>query len=170
MYPSVHADPYAADSVSTTAMVEIGKLYTHKGNLYKYLKNDGADAFVAGDVVGPHTNGTPGSATSATATWVDGGLGTVAKALGMACYACAAASYCYVLVVGPTTNDGTATGTALLSTDGGVAQGDWLVVDGGADPVDSADTAAAGEEHAAFGYALAADTSGNKVIAEINCL
>ena len=58
---------------------------------------------------------------------------------------------------------------ANITTDGGVAQGDSLVMDGGGTVGKVADTMADGEEECVFGNALAADASTTLSEARINC-
>lgn len=167
--PICHINPYDTGNNTSDAQATVGSLYTWNGSIYMYAKNAGSGAGVAGELCG-HFLTTPavGHATCVAAEWLDGTLGTVNPALGMVCVAWTAAYHAYILRDGYTTSDGTASGTALLKTDGGVVKGDYLVPEGGATPDGTVDTAVAGEEHGIVGYALDDDTAGSVVIAKLS--
>lgn len=168
--PICHCNPYDAENDWTdSTLASVGQEYTYGGATFMCVKNAGSGAGVAGELVGLFlTTPAVGEITAVAAEWIDGTLGTVNPALGMLTYASTAGRYCYILRKGWTTTNGRADGTAFLKTDGSVVKGDYLVPDGGATPDGVADTAAAGEEHAVFGYAIADDTAGSLVIAKVN--
>ena len=119
---------------------------------YRYCYNAGADTLAAGEIVGQHTNSTYGNVTGTVATFVDG-TSTCGLGLGMAMSAAPTLNYLWVQTGGA--ND------VAITTDGSVAEGDGLVVEGGASPDGTLDTMADGEEEMVIGVAIDADTSGS---------
>ena len=146
----------------TTQYHPLGTLVEDGRNVYMYVKNDSADtAGVAGKMACAMTAKSYGVVTMKESEVTAGGLGTVTKPMGIFMSALPIANYGWIQVRGVSTT---------LVTDGGVADGDALVCDGGATETFIADTAVAGEEHAVIGHALAADSSANVVTARVNFL
>lgn len=170
-FPNAHLDPYDCnlDDITTAGAAVLGGLYYHQGELFMFVLNNSADTdSILGQLALWDDAGTKGYVTMKAGEAGDGGvLGTVAKAVGMWPDVVAFGNYGFLKVVG-WGND--ADGDKILVTDGGVAQGNPLVCDGGATPTFICDTAVAGEEHAVIGTALADDTAGNVVLATLNCL
>lgn len=155
-------DPASTNDNSPTA--DLGCLYQGaNGDIFMYVKNAGADtAAVATKLACNKTGGTRGEMTMDAGETTAGGLGTVTKAAGIWQYAVDFGNYGYILVVSPYCD---------VYTDDGVADGDFLVCDGGATETFIADTAVAGEEHAVFGCALAADNDTTHLVkARVNFL
>ena len=146
-----HIAPGSANDV--VAKYNVGGLYlTPEGVICRYVRNSTDAALAVGDVLCYAWDGSTGNwlVSNAATSAVDSGLATVNIVAGVALGAVTASYYTFVQVSG--LNGDT-------TTDQGVAAGDNLVVDGANTPVGVADTAVAGEEHAVFGLALAADAS-----------
>lgn len=160
-----NVSPWSTDNNFATCPTGafVGQIAEVFGNDLIMVKLAGADAATAGQLGFQHTNGTLGNVSVTAATIVDGTVGTIADPVCMFIVACTAGQFAWALRRGWTTADGKPDGTAILQTDGGVVAGDFLVADGGASPDGVTDTMAAGEEHAKFGCAPAADTAGNKL-------
>lgn len=143
--------------------LELGAVYSNRyGELFRFVKNAGADTSVQYKLATWLTGGARGSATMTDATSTDGTLGTVTRICGIWQAAIPTLYYGFLLVVSDYTN---------VYTDDGVVDGDYLVMDGGATHTFIADTAVAGEEHAVFGQARAADNdTTHLVLAAVNCL
>lgn len=148
-YP--HIAPASANDA--TPKYNIGGIYWDpQGRAFRYVRAEDA-ALAVGDVTcyafdGSDIDGWEVTNTATSA--VDSGLATVNICAGVAVGTVADASYGFVQVSGLCGD---------VTTDTGVAAGDNLVVDGANTPTGIADTAIAGEEHAIFGLALAADAS-----------
>lgn len=142
-----------ADANHDRAKFNVGGLYWDpQGRAFRYIRAEDA-ALAAGDVTcyafdGSDIDGWEVTNTATSA--IDSALATVNICAGVAVGTVADASYGFVQVSGLCGN---------VTTDGGVAAGDNLVVNGAGTPDGVADTAVAGEEHAVFGLALAADVS-----------
>lgn len=119
------------------------------GCSYRYVKHIGADTAAAGKWA--NMAATYGTVTMTAATAIINGVSTVALAAGVYQSAMTTNTYGWVQTSGP--------GQQALTTDGGVAAGDPLVIDGGATAVGVTDTMADGEEESICGWALAADSS-----------
>jgi len=130
------------------------------GEIYRFVKNGGADTTVATKLACSKAAAGRGIVTMTVADVTSGTLGTVTRAVGI-WQAAVPLNYCGFLLVVSDYCD--------VFTDGGVVDGDYLVCDGGGTETFIADTAAAGEEHAVFGHALADDVSTN-VKASVNFL
>lgn len=130
------------------------------GEIYQYVKNGGADTTVATKLACNKAAATRGVKTMTQADVTSGTLGTITRACGIWQAAIPLNYYGVLLVVSD---------YADVFTDGGVVDGDYLVVNGGATEDFLADTAVAGEEHGVFGVALADDVSTN-VKARVNFL
>ena len=132
------------------------------GEIFRYVQNGGADTTVVAKLATWKTAGTRGVATMTDGSSTDGGLGTVYGVCGVWQKAITTLRWGVLCVVSDYTD---------VYTDDGVADGDYLVGDGGATHTFIADTAAAGEEHAVFGIARAADNDTTHLVkAAINCL
>lgn len=147
---------------STKPGAKLGEIYeAPNGARYKHVLVVGTSGdLAAGDLVvnadaSLATAEAPSGSvvTRIAASAIDETLGTVAHCAGVAVGTISTGNYGWVQVWG----------VGSCKTDGGVVEGDALVVDGGATPVRVADTAVAGEEHAVFGVALATDDSDPKV-------
>ena len=141
-------DPTQAnESVNTGSL---GSLYAWEGGEYVWVHNAGADAIAAGDVVCWFlTTPAAGHVSVTGATALDNG--TAGMVAGVAVGAISAGSYGFLLVRGIT--------TVGITTDGAVAKGDRLVVNGGTTPDGTVDTMADGEEECVFATALDDDSS-----------
>jgi len=129
---------------------------------YIYVKLAGADAGVVGKYALRHTDEptTEGSVTMTAASAIPEALGSVADPVGVFVKAITAGYFGYLL----------REGRGTVFTDDGVAEGDFLVCDGGTTPTFIADTAVAGEEHAICGRALADDSDVTHLVtAEVYC-
>lgn len=122
------------------------------GEYFRYVKNGGADTTVATKLACRKAAATRGILTMTVADVTSGTLGTITKAYGIWMAAVPLNSCGWVLIESD---------YADVFTDGGVVDGDYLVVDGGGTETFQADTAVAGEEHGIFGMALADDISTN---------
>lgn len=136
----------------TTKVHPLGYKVQLGSKTYRYCYNAGVDTLAAGEIVGQHTNSTYGNVTGTVATFVDG-TSTCGLGLGMAMSAAPTLNYFWAQTGGA--ND------VAITTDGGVAEGDWVVVEGGASPDGTLDTMADGEEEMVIGIAIDADTAGN---------
>ena len=119
------------------------------GEIFRYVQNGGADTTVIAKLATWKTAGTRGVATMTDGSSTDGGLGTITKPCGVWQKAIVTLHWGVLLVSSDYTD---------VYTDDGVADGDYLVMDGGATHTFIADTAAAGEEHGVFAMARAADS------------
>lgn len=154
--------------IDTTPRMTVGALYQDNatGDIYRYVKNGGADTTVATKIAcskagaGSGAGVGRGVVTMTVADVTSGTLGTVTRGVGLWVAAIATGKYGLILVVSEYCH---------VYTDGGVVDGDYLVVDGGGTETFIADTAVAGEEHAVFGHALADDIS-TDVLASVNFL
>jgi hypothetical protein len=136
------------------------------GDIYRFVKNGGADTSVATKIAcskagaGSGAGVGRGTVTMTVADVTSGTLGTITRGVGL-WQAAVPTGYCgWLLVVSE---------YAHVFTDGGVVDGDYLVIDGGGTETFIADTAVAGEEHGVFGQALADDIS-TDVLARVNFL
>lgn len=125
-----------------------------QGRVYRYGYNAGADTLAAGEIVGQHTNSTYGNVTGTVATFVDGSS-TAGLGLGMALAAIPTTNWGWFQTNGPNDVD--------ITTDTGIAEGDMLVVEGGASPDGTIDTMADGEEEMVIGVAIDADAAALQV-------
>lgn len=148
--------------IDATPRMSLGGLYYKgsTGEIYRYVYNFGADTSVSTKLATWATGQGRGYATMTDATSTDGTLGTITRVCGIWQAAVPTTKYGLLLVVSD---------YADVFTDGGVVDGDYLVMDGGATHTFISDTAVAGEEHGIFGQARAADVSTN-VKAAINCM
>lgn len=149
---------------ATKPQYRVGQIATDPatGEMYRYVQNGGATTSVVAKLATWLTAGTRGVATMTDGTSTDGTLGTVYGVCGVWQAAIPTLSFGWLLVVSDYCD---------VYTDDGVADGDYLVGDGGATHTFIADTAAAGEEHAVFGIARAADNDTTHLVkASINCL
>lgn len=151
-------DPTTANE--TENLGTLGGLYTWEGKVYRWVYNAGADNITAGEVVGWFlTTPAAGHVSGTAATFMDNGVAGIAA--GVAEGAITAGRYGFVLKEGVT--------TATITTDGSVAQGESLVVNGGATPDGTVDTMAAGEEHCVFATALQDDASTSLTLTLVHC-
>lgn len=146
----------ALTSQDTSPVNRLGSLHTDRdGNIYRYVLVEDA-ALADGDVV-EYSDTSGYEVTNDRA----GGSSIGRHVAGVAVGTIADASYGYIMVSGR--HD-------AVKTDGGVAEGDYLVphtADG------QADTMADGEEEQVFGFALETDdgtTSAGTAAAIIRCL
>jgi hypothetical protein len=140
----------AFDSIDSAAVHPLGTLVEGPvGRKYRYVYNAGADTLAAGEVCCFHTTNTYGHITGTVATSMNNG--TAGIAAGVAQAAIPTTKYGWLQTSGD--------GVQALTTDAGVAQGDYLVVNGGTSPDGTVDTMADGEEECVFAVALAADSS-----------
>lgn len=120
------------------------------GRGYRYYYNGGADSTVVGDVAAVRGT-TFGYVSTTSGEGIINAAATCAYAAGVA-QAVIPNGYCgWFQTSGPGR-------VAIAVTDGSVAAGDGLVIDGGATPAGAVDTMAAGEEAQVFGYAITADS------------
>lgn len=151
-------DPTQANETENVGT--LGGLYTWEGKVYRWVYNAGADAITAGEVVGLFlTTPAAGHVSGTAATFMDNG--TAGIAYGVAEGGITAGRYGFVLKDGIT--------TVTITTDGGVAQGDRLVVNGGATPDGTVDTMADGEEECVFATALQDDASTSLTLTWVHC-
>lgn len=122
---------------------------------YVRVKHIGADTATVGKLAGFAT--TFGTVSMTAATIIDTTLGTIATPAGMYVSALTTNTWGWLQCDGP--------GVTAGVTDGGIAAGDFICMDGGASPDGVMETLAAGEEASKAGYALDAD-SGTSQVAE----
>ena len=121
------------------------------GRRFMWCINEGATTSASGEWANCGTTGTVGYVSRTAASSLINAVSTVALAAGVFVSAIAQNSYGWIQISG--------TGwKALATTDGNVAAGDPLVIDGGATAVGATDTMADGEEESCCGFALAADS------------
>lgn len=134
-----------------------------QGSLFRLVKQMGATASAAGEWAHFASSGTYGEVSRSAATALINAVSTVAVPAGVFQSALASGSFGWLQTKGLGLKD--------LTTDGGVAAGDPLVIDGGATAVGATDTMADGEEESVCGTALAADTSTTQTAGTytINC-
>lgn len=157
-------DRSVATSIDSTQRYALGQIAwdLSSGEAFQYVQNGGADTTVVAKLATWKTAGTRGVATMTDGSSTDGGLGTVYGVCGVWQAAVPTTKYGWLLKVSDYTD---------VYTDDGVADGDYLVGDGGATHTFIADTAVAGEEHAVFGIARAADNDTTHLVkASVNCL
>lgn len=174
-YPLISGDPTQTNDILPNA--KLGGLYrtehdivlnstTLRGTkVWRYVKVVGTSGDLAlGDCT---------VAASVSSTWdgfsvtrvaasalVGTPLGSVVPCTGVAQGTITTGQYGYVMYDG----DG------VVKGDGSVAVGNSVVVDGGTSPARNADTAADGEQHAVFGFALEDDSGGSNFFAcKISC-
>ncbi len=150
--------------IGTVKEWDLGQLFLSNatGEVFKYVQNGGADTTVQYKLATWKTAGGRGVATMTDGSSTDGTLGTVAATAGVWQAAIPTTQYGLLLV---------ASDYCDVYTDDGVVDGDYLVLDGGATHTFIADTAVAGEEHAVFGIARAADNDTTHLVkASIWCL
>lgn len=136
------------DDFDATQNHPVGYQINLGGQIFRYVYNAGADTLAVGDFVCFSTNSTYGNISGTVATCMHNG--TAGVAAGVAQSAATTATYLWVQTGGK--------GRKALVTDGGVAEGDGLVINGGTSPDDTVDTMADGEEECVCGWALDADT------------
>jgi hypothetical protein len=119
------------------------------GRHFRYIKQIGATTSAVGEVAAAAA--TWGTVTRTAATSIINAVSTVAVPAGVFQSVLATDKFGFIQTKG----DGRVT---LAVTDGNVAAGDPLVIDGGATAVGAVDTMADGEEEGVFGFALAADS------------
>ncbi len=156
--------PELIDDTTANARYLPGQLIVKPstGEMFKYVQNGGANTTVIAKLATWLTAGTRGVATMTDATSTDGTLGTVYGVCGVWQKALVTLHWGVILCVSDYCD---------VYTDDGVADGDYLVGDGGATHTFIADTAVAGEEHAVFGIARAADNDTTHLVkASINTL
>lgn len=155
-----HISPALAND--DVAKYKVGGLYgSPEGKIYRYVQAEDAN-IVVGDVLCYAWDGTTDDweVTNAATSAIDSGLATVNIVAGVAVGSITDAYFGFIQVSGLCGD---------VTTDTGVALGDNLVVDGANTPTGIADTAVAGEEHAVFALALAADAS-DSVDAILRCI
>ena len=156
-------DPASIDDAAATPRYLPGQLIVKPstGEMYKYVQNGGTTTTVVAKLATWLTAGTRGVATMTDGSSTDGTLGTVYGVCGVWQKALVTLHWGCILVVSDYCD---------VYTDDGVVDGDYLVGDGGATHTFIADTAVAGEEHAVFGIARAADNDTTHLVkASINC-
>ena len=121
------------------------------GRHFRYIKQVGATTSAVGEVAAAASSGTYGEVSRTAATSVVNAVSTVAVPRGVFQSVLATNKYGFIQSIG----DGR---VALAVTDGNVAAGDPLVIDGGATCVGAVDTMADGEEESVFGDAMTADS------------
>lgn len=121
------------------------------GDRFMWCKQEGATTSAAGEWANCGTTGLRGYVSRTAASSLINAVSTVALCAGVFQSAVAQNSYCWIQISGVGV-------TALATTDGSVAAGDPLVIDGGATAVGATDTMADGEEESCCGFALAADS------------
>ncbi len=152
---------------TSSPLYEQGQVHRDsKGREFFYGKNEGTASTVAGQAVGAFlTTPAVGAVSMLATTVVECGLGSVMPVAGIALSVVAEDEFGWFQTKG--------VNLVALVTDGGVAEGDGLVVDGGATPTFDFDTAIAGEEHGIVAYALADDTSTSLAVGDariVNCM
>lgn len=121
------------------------------GREFMFVCQMGATSSAVGEWAQASTTATRGQVTRTAATSLVNAVSTVALGVGVFQSILAVGQYGWVQISG----DGR---KALAVTDGSVAAGDPLVIDGGATCVGATDTMADGEEESVCGWALAADS------------
>lgn len=144
-------DNALASQVDSTPRYNLGQMVIDPatGRKFRYIKQIGATTSAVGEVAAAAT--TYGTVSRTAATSVINAVSTLAQPAGVFQSVLATNKYGFIQTGGDGRVD-------LAVTDGGVAAGDPLVIDGGATPVGAVDTMADGEEEGVFGYALAADS------------
>lgn len=154
------------DAVDSAAAHPIGTVIEGaNGAKFMYIKQVGATTSAAGEVAAVASSGTYGEVSRTAATSLVNGVATCAVPAGVFQSALATNKYGWIQVSGSGR-------TALATTDGAVAAGDALVIDGAGTPVGAVDTMAAGEEHCVFGWATTADSGTTQPAGSyiINCV
>ena len=133
-----------------TVLPQVGTNVVISGQKYCAVYNAGASATAAGDVCCVFkTTPVQGHISTTSATMLDNGTAGLCAGIAVSVIA-AASGYGWIQVAGYCSN---------FTTDGGVAAGNALVVDGGTSVGKVFDTMADGEEECVFAFADAADTS-----------
>jgi hypothetical protein len=134
---------------TTNPGIDVGQIFeTDFGDRVMFVKNTGADTDgVVAKLAFYEAAGARGEICMDDAEVTNGTLGTVTRPAGVFLGAIPFGGFGWIQV----------SGRCNVYTDDGVADGDYLVADGGATVTGIADTAVAGEEHAVFGCAQAAD-------------
>ena len=131
------------------------------GDRFMFCKQIGATSSAVGEWAAAATTGvsiaTRGYVSRTAATSVVNAVSTVALAVGVFQSIAAVGTWCWVQISGLGVK-------TLAVTDGGVAAGDPLVIDGGATPVGATDTMADGEEESICGWALDADSGTTQLL------
>jgi hypothetical protein len=131
------------------------------GDRFMFVKQIGATSSAVGEIAQAATTGisiaTRGYVSRTAATSLVNAVSTVALAVGVFQSILATNAFGWVQITGLGV-------TTIAVTDGGVAAGDPLVIDGGATCVGAVDTMADGEEEACFGYALDADSGTTQLL------
>jgi hypothetical protein len=148
-------DVYASTTATRDLPHPVGTVVENQyGDRFMLVKQIGATTSAVGEIAQAATTGisaaTRGFVSRTAATSLVNGVSTVALAVGVFQGIAATGAFCWAQISGLGV-------TALAVTDGGVAAGDPLVVDGGATCVGAVDTMADGEEESAFAFALDAD-------------
>lgn len=120
------------------------------GNEFMWVKQEGATSSAVGEWANCGTTGLVGYVSRTAASSLINAVSTVALCAGVFQSIIAQNSYGWIQISGVGVK-------ALATTDGSVAAGDPLVIDGGATAVGASDTMADGEEESCCGFALAAD-------------
>jgi len=121
------------------------------GRPFMFVKQVGATSSAVGEWANMASSGTMGEVSRTAATSLINAVSTVALCAGVFQSIAAVDTYCWIQIGGVGVK-------TLAVTDGNVAAGDPLVIDGGATAVGATDTMADGEEESCCGFALAADS------------
>ena len=146
-------DNAMASVVDSTPRYNVGqKVFdTATGRWFAYIKQVGATTSAVGEIAAGASSGTYGEVSRTAASSLVNAVSTVALPRGVFQSILATNKYGFIQTIG----DGRVT---LAVTDGNVAAGDPLVIDGGATCVGAVDTMADGEEESVFGVAMTADS------------
>ena len=136
-------------------------VFNQYGDRFMFVKQIGATSSAVGEWAAAATTGvsiaTRGFVTRTAATSLVNAVSTVGLAVGVFQSVLATDNWGWVQISGLGV-------TTLAVTDGNVAAGDPLVVDGGASPIGATDTMADGEEESICGWALAADSGTTQLL------
>lgn len=149
---SANAQNSVFTSVDVAAAHPIGTVCEGAyGDRFMYVKQVGATSSAVGEWANAASSGTRGEVSRTAATSLINAVSTVALAVGVFQSILATNQFGWVQIGGIGVK-------TLAVTDGSVAAGDPLVIDGGATAVGATDTMADGEEESICGWALAADS------------
>lgn len=155
------ADVYASTTATRDLPHPVGTIVENQyGDRFMLCKQIGATTSAVGEWAAAATTGisaaTRGYVSRTAATSLVNAVSTVALAVGVFQGVAAVGAFCWVQISG--------LGVSILAvTDGAIAAGDPLVIDGGATCVGATDTLADGEEESLAGWALDADSGTTQV-------
>ena len=139
-------------STATNLPASMGRVEENEyGDRFMFVRQLGATSSAVGEWAAQATTIGRGAVSRTAATSCINGVETIAPAVGVFQSILAVNQYGWVQISGVGV-------TTIAVTDGGVAQGDFLIIDGGNTPVGACESGGAGEEMCCCGWALADDT------------